>query len=238
MCGRFKVSRRKQEIEEAFEVESGDGELDDSSEEHALSHAAPRYNAAPGQEILAILQDANTPRRTLSLLRWGLVPRWAKDPSIGYKMINARSETVAEKPSFREPLRTRRCLIPADGFYEWRREGKAKTPFCFTLADDSLFAFAALWDEWRSPQGLLLHTCTILTTAPNALMRDVHDRMPVILPREHHDLWLDPGFSKVSELQSLLLPFPAEQMRRYRVSERVNSVKYDDAECAREVPAA
>ncbi len=233
MCGRFKVAKRKQEIEEAFEAESEPGETD-----LATNHSAPRYNAAPGQDILTIRQDARQPRRHLILLRWGLVPSWAKGPSIGYKMINARSETVAEKPSFREPLRSRRCLIPADGFYEWRREGKQKTPFCFAMADDSLFGLAALWDEWRSPQGLLLSTCTILTTAPNELMRDIHDRMPVILPREHYDMWLDPGFTKITELQPLLVPFPAAAMRRFQVSSRVNSVKYDDPECAREVPAA
>lgn len=232
MCGRFKVARRKEEIEEYFEAED---EADESAS--ALNSGAPRYNAAPGQAILALRQDGRTPRRRLSLLHWGLVPAWAKDPAIGYKMINARSETAAEKPSFREPLRTRRCLIPADGFYEWRREDKAKTPFCFTMVDNSLFALAGLWDEWRSPQGPVLTTCTILTTAPNQLMRGVHDRMPVILPREHYNRWLDPGFRNIRDLQALLRPFPAENMRCYAVGPRVNSVKYDDAECAREVSA-
>lgn len=228
MCGRFKVARKKEILEEAFDAVSDDG----------APEWAPRYNAAPGQAILAVRQDAQQPLRRLQPLRWGLVPHWANDPAVGYKMINARAETITERPSFREPLRKRRCLIPADGFYEWKREGKAKQPFCFTMADDSLFAFAAIWDQWRSPQGLLLETCSILTTAPNTLMQDVHDRMPVILPREHWKLWLDPGFTNSAALQPLLLPYAANAMRRYAVSPRVNNVKNDDAECAAEIPAA
>ena len=238
MCGRFRVARSKEILEEAFGAEES------VSADESLSPLdwSPRYNVAPGQAVVAVRQDAARPARRLSLLRWGLIPAWAKEAAIGYKMINARSETAADKPAFREALRKRRCLIPADGFYEWKRAGmgskKAKLPYCFTLADDSVFAFAGLWERWRSPQGPPVESCTILTTAPNELVRDVHDRMPVILAPDAYDLWLDPGFSRVEELQPLLKPYPAAAMRRYRVSPRVNQVKYDDAECAAEIEAA
>lgn len=222
------MARKKEIVEAAFDV---DCVLDDLE-------WVPRYNVAPGQEIVAVWQDAVRPVRVLSTLRWGLIPSWAKDASIGYKMINARSETVTEKPSFSDPLRSRRCLILADGFYEWKRVGKEKLPFCFTLADESVFAFAGLWERWKSPQGQMTESCTILTTKPNELMQDVHDRMPVILPHEVYDLWLDPGFKKVEELQPLLKPYPAAAMRRYRVSQRVNAVKNDDAECAAKIDVA
>jgi len=233
MCGRFKVARKKEILEEAFAA----------SDDLGAPDWTPRYNAAPGQAIAAVRQLPDRPTRTLSRLHWGLIPAWAKDASIGYKMINARAETVAEKPSFRSALRSRRCLIPADGFYEWQHSGREKLPWCFTLADDALFAFAGLWEEWRPPQGpsalaQTIQSCTILTTAPNELMRGVHDRMPVILAPQDYDLWLDPGFSRVEELQPLLRPYPAQAMRRYRVSPRVNQVKNDDPTCAEEVPAA
>ncbi len=228
MCGRFKVARKKEILEEAFDAE----------DDWSGADWKPRYNVAPGQRIAAVRQDADKPARRMSALHWGLIPFWAGDASIGYKMINARAETVAAKPSFREPLRRRRCLIPADGFYEWKHAGKEKLPFCFTLADESVFGFAGLWDRWKNPQGELVESCTILTTGPNALMRDVHDRMPVILAPDAYDLWLDPGFGNVEELQPLLQPYPAAAMRRYRVGPRVNQVKDDDPECAAEIAAA
>ena len=235
MCGRFKVARKKEILEEAFAA----------SDDLDAPDWIPRYNAAPGQAIAAVRQLPDRPSRTLTRLHWGLIPAWAKDASIGYKMINARAETVAEKPSFRSALRSRRCLIPADGFYEWQHSGREKLPWCFTMADSeaALFAFAGLWEEWRPPQipsapAQTIQSCTILTTTPNELMRGVHDRMPVILAPEHYDLWLDPGFSHVEELQALLRPYPAQAMRRYRVSPRVNQVKYDDPLCAEEVSAA
>lgn len=198
----------------------------------------PRYNVAPGQEIAVVRQDATEPVRRLLPMRWGLIPSWVEDSSVGYKMINARSETLATMPAFREPFRLRRCLIPADGFYEWKREGKSKLPFCFTLADEAVFAFAGIWERWKNPQGQWIKSCSILTTAANELTRDIHNRMPVILSREVYDLWLDPGFTGVSELQPLLKPYPAESMRRYPVSQRVNQVKNDDAECAAEIDPA
>lgn len=228
MCGRFRAARKKEVLEEAFGAVDG---LDDVG-------WVPRYNVAPGQDIVALRQSAVEPRPRISRLRWGLIPSWAKEPSIGYKMINARSETVTTKPSFSEPLRTGRCLIPADGFYEWKREGKLKLPFCFTWADESMFAFAGLWDRWRSPQGALIESCTILTTEPNELLQDIHDRMPVMLAPEAYELWLDPEFTNVAELRKLLKPYPAQKMRRYRVGPRVNQVANDDAECVAEIAAA
>ncbi len=165
-------------------------------------------------------------------MRWGLVPYWAEDASVGDKMINARSETAAEKPAFRESLQRCRCLIPADGFYEWPRRIKAKQAFYFGLSDDSLFAFAGLWDRWRAPDGTTLETCTILTTTPNQLLADVHDRMPVILPPTSYDLWLDPRFRDSAATTEMLKPYDAGRMRRYAVSTRVNSVTNDDSECS------
>jgi putative SOS response-associated peptidase YedK len=229
MCGRFRLARRKEILEEHFGAECA---LDDAE-------WSARYNVAPGQEIAVVRQDPANPVRRLEQLRWGLVPWWAKEPAIGYKMINARAETAAVRPAFRDALRARRCLVPADGFYEWKREGKRKLPFCFAMSGDEVFAFAGLWERWRSPQagvqGQTLESCAILTTAANQLMQDVHDRMPGILPPEAYELWLDPGFHKVAELTALLKPYPAAAMRRFRVSERVNQVQNDDAECAAEI---
>jgi putative SOS response-associated peptidase YedK len=150
-------------------------------------------------------------------------------------MINARAETVATMPAFRESLRKRRCLIPADAFYEWFKNEKAKTPFCFTMADDSIFAFAGIWGSWRNPEGKAIETCSIITTTPNALLIDIHDRMPVILPDDAYGLWLDPGFQKPDALCDLLKPFNPALMRRFEVSNRVNLVKNDDPECAEPV---
>jgi putative SOS response-associated peptidase YedK len=167
-------------------------------------------------------------------MRWGLIPFWAKDAKAGYKMINARAETIAEKPAFRESVLSRRCLIPADGFYEWSKKQRGKSPFCFTLTDDSVFAFAGIWDRWKNPERELVETCSIITTSANALLSDIHDRMPVILKGEDHERWLDPGFKQVDDILDLLKPYQADSMRRYCVSSRVNSVKNDDAACAEE----
>jgi putative SOS response-associated peptidase YedK len=228
MCGRFRIAQKKEILEAAFDADAVGDDLD----------WVPRYNVAPGQEIVVVRQDAGKSMRRLSHMRWGLIPSWTNDPSMGFKMINARSEDAAAKPSFREPLRSRRCLIPSDGFYEWKREGKKKLPFCFTLADGSVFALAGIWDRWKNERGQWIESCSILTTTSNELVREVHDRMPVILSADVYERWLDPGFTKVSELQSLLKPYSAEGMRRYRVSQRVNQVAYDDAECAAEIDPA
>ncbi|HVJ05553.1 MAG TPA: SOS response-associated peptidase [Candidatus Saccharimonadales bacterium] len=227
MCGRFRIAQKKEILEAEFEAEVNDD-----------LEWVPRYNAAPGQDVAVVRQDKERPIRKLSQMRWGLIPSWTNDPRIGFKTINARAETVATVAAFREPFRLRRCLIPADGFYEWKREGKAKLPFCFTLTDGGVFAFAGLWDRWKSPQGQWVTSCSILTTTANEVAKDVHDRMPVILPRDVYDVWLDPGFQNVQKLRALLNPYPAAAMRRYRVSQRVNKVENDDAECAEEIEAA
>ena len=223
MCGRYRLSRRKQLIQQYF----------DTAEEVDWE---PRYNIAPSQQVGIVRQDRTKPERHLSLARWGLIPFWAKDPNIGFKTINARSETAPSKPAFREAFRTRRCLVPADGFYEWQRSGKAKQPFHFGMGDDSLFAFAGLWDRWKDPTGQVVESCSILTTTPNALLADVHNRMPAILSPENYDLWLDPGLERVNAVTELLSPFDARLMKRYPVSNRVNFVKNDDPDCA--VPLA
>jgi putative SOS response-associated peptidase YedK len=188
----------------------------------------PRYNIAPTQPVPVVRQPANSVR-ALSLLRWGLIPAWASDPSIGFKTINARSETVTTTASFSQPFRSQRCLIPADGFYEWKRTGRTKQPFCFEVSEGAVFAFAGLWDRWIDPQGKIVETCTILTTTPNALLADFHDRMPVILNPGDFDLWLNSGSTEV--LLRLLRPY-AGPMRWFPVSTRVNHVQNDDADCS------
>ena len=181
MCGRYRLSRRKQIIEEHFDVVSGEEDWE------------PRYNIAPTQLVPAIRQHPREPRRDLSFLRWGLIPSWANDASGAARMINARAETAATLPAFRDALQHRRCLIPADGFYEWRRSSTAKQPYCFEVRDGELFAFAGLWERWKDPSGQWIRSCSILTTTANAVTSAVHDRMPVILSRDDYDLWLDPG---------------------------------------------
>jgi len=226
MCGRYQLSRRKQIIEEQFD--SAPWEEDWS----------PRFNIAPTQPVPVIRQNPKEPVRTLSLMKWGLVPYWAKDPSIATNTINAKSETAATKPAFRDPLKFRRCLIPADGFYEWSRTGKTKQPFCFEVNGGELFAFAGLWDGWKVSNGQWVKTCSILTTTPNAVTSAVHDRMPVILDPDSYDLWLDPGMQNVAAASELLKPFDARLMRCYPVSSRVNHVGNDDEECSRPVELA
>jgi putative SOS response-associated peptidase YedK len=181
-----------------------------------------------------IRQHPKEPRRDLSLMRWGLVPSWAKNASGAAGMINARSETAATKPAFRDALKARRCLIPADGFYEWLRDGKAKQTICFEV-NNGLFAFAGLWERWRDPSGQWVKSCSILTTTPNAVTSAIHDRMPVILDRDSFDLWLDPGMQNVAAISELLKPYDARLMRCYPVSSRVNHVAFDDDECSRPV---
>jgi putative SOS response-associated peptidase YedK len=225
MCGRYRLTRKKEILAEHFGIEPND-------------NWQPRYNVAPTQNVAVVRQDSEQPRRIGSTMRWGLIPFWAKDASIGYKMINARCETIAEKPAYRDALKKRRCLISADGFYEWQKNGKAKTPFCFTLGEDTVFAFAGIWERWKNPEGQFVETFSIITTTPNALCQDVHDRMPVILPDEHYDLWLDPGFHNTEELCALLKPYDAAQMKRHEVSTRVNAVKNDDPSCAEPVERA
>lgn len=227
MCGRYRLSAKERYIAAHFD-------LDDSE-----VRWTPRYNIAPTQEAAVIRQDREKPRRKFFLMRWGLIPYWAKDASIGFKTINAMCETAAEKPAFREAMRKRRCLVPADGFYEWRKLGrKEKQPYNIGMADDSVFAFAGLWERWADPAGAAVKTFTILTTAANPLLTGIHDRMPVIVKPEDYDLWLDPGMTDPAGVADLLKPLDARLMKKYPVSMRVGNADNDDAEIIREVTAA
>ncbi len=226
MCGRYRLTAKERYIRDHFGLD----------EDPAWT---PRWNIAPTQPIAAVRQDPKAPKRNFSLMRWGLIPYWAKDPSIGFKTINAVSETAVDKPAFREAMKRRRCLIPADGFYEWQKIGqKEKQPYNFGMMDDSDFAFAGLWERWRDPAGPVVETCTILTSKPNALVGSVHDRMPVILKPEDYDLWLDPGVTDAALVSDCLKPFDARLMKKYAVSTRVSRTENDDPECAQEIPPA
>ena len=195
-----------------------------------------RYNIAPSQPIATV---PNLPEPKIELFQWGLVPHWAKDPAIGNRMINARAESLAQKNAFKTPLKRRRCIIPASGFYEWKKNSdKTKTPMYITRADGRPLGLAGLWDTWHDPAGGELRTCTIITTAPNELMATIHDRMPLILPESQYKLWLDPEEMKPEELEPLLAPFPAGQMRMHPVSRAVNSPKTDAPECIRPIEDA
>jgi len=180
----------------------------------------PRYNIAPTQDVLTVTSNGE---RHAQFMRWGLVPLWAKDLKIGYRMINAKSESLAEKASFRNAFKKRRCLVLADGFYEWRKEGKEKIPTYIFLKSREPFAFARLWETWNSPEDEVIRSCTIVTTEPNPFMQHIHNRMPVMLPEEAEALWLDPLTEDPEVLKRLLVPYAAELMESYTVSTMVNS---------------
>ncbi|RKN72378.1 SOS response-associated peptidase [Paenibacillus ginsengarvi] len=224
MCGRYTITISLEELLLRFHI---DGEF-------TLYHR-PRYNIAPGQLVPAIINDGRHNR--IGDLKWGLVPSWAKDESGASRMINARAETIAEKPAYRQPLERKRCLIPADGFYEWKKKegGTGKQPMRITLRDEAPFALAGLYDIWLAPDGRKVSTCTIVTTSPNELMTDIHDRMPVILRPEHESVWLDRGVRDVRLLQDMLKPYPAEAMQAYPVSAIVGNVNNEGPECARRI---
>ncbi len=204
MCGRYTLTADAASIQLAFNLDS-------------IPDWQPRYNIAPSQ-LAPVITGKNA--RRLSFLKWGLVPSWAKDAAIGSKMINARAETAAEKPSFRAAFKRRRCLIPADGFFEW--QGSRKTPMYIHLENRTLFAFAGLWESRANPDGSKLETCAILTAEANELIRPLHHRMAVILAPENYDVWLSPQEVETAALMSLLSPHPAEKMRAYEVSRQVN----------------
>ena len=219
MCGRFTISKKIGDLAERFNVEV----------EEAIY--SPVFNAAPGQNLPVIISGE---QNKLLFFRWGLVPFWAKNSSEGYKMINARGEGIMEKSSFKKLMERKRCLVPADGFYEWKKNGKNKTPFRFCLNDNSLFAFAGLWDSWKDNNNTLLHSFTIITTAANELILPVHDRMPVILSQETEHLWLSEN-AEINTFLPLLQPFPAHLMKGYPVSELVGNPRNNFPELIEEV---
>ena len=215
MCGRFALAIGAYEAQVAFPT-------------FIFPDAMPeRYNIAPGQPVLAL---PNTGEKRPQMCKWGLIPPWAKDPKMGSRLINARSETLSEKPSFRSAYKRRRCIVPATGFYEWQRQKEGqKVPMYIALQSGQPFGFAGLWETWFSPDGSELDTCTIITTEPNTLTADIHSRMPVILPPESYSEWLSPN--ERNDLQDLLKPFPAEAMTAHAVSPRVNAPTNDDSDC-------
>lgn len=196
-----------------------------------LSDLTPRYNIAPSQAVVSVRMNSGSTSREGVMLKWGLIPSWAKDPAMGMKLINARAETVAEKPSFRKAFRQRRCLVLADGFYEWQKEGQTKQPYYIRMKDERPFAFAGLWEHWTDAEGNVLETCALLTTEPNEIMTPIHHRMPVILNPNAYDLWLDPTLHDVSRLTTLLQSYPAEEMMANPVSRLVNNARFDDPRC-------
>jgi len=218
MCGRY------------FLTHPGDVLAADLRLEGAVE-VTPRYNIAPTQRV-PIVRAGDTGARETSTARWGLVPVWAKDPAIGHRLINARAESVAEKPSFRDSFRKRRCLIPASGFFEWSKEGAAKQPWLLRRPDGGPLAFAGLWSRWRDPgSDEELESFAILTTTPNAVAALVHDRMPVILDEPARSLWLDPVADPKNDLSPLLRPCPAEELEAFPVSRRVNNPRHDEPSC-------
>lgn len=221
MCGRFAQRTPTKTLVKEFQVND-------------MPDIEPRYNIAPTQDILSIRQIDDG--REAAMLKWGLVPSWAKDVSTGAKLINARSETVTEKPSFREAFKKRRCIIPADGFYEWQRTGGKKQPYFFRMQNEHPFGFAGLWEKWKATDGQVLETCTILTTEANEVLQPVHDRMPVILHREDYELWLDSDVRKMDLVKELLSPYPASEMMSYPVGTSINSPLNQGVELIEQVP--
>ena len=218
MCGRFSQTATPAMIAQQFDVA-------------VPPLFAPRYNIAPSQPVVAIRIEPDTATRQLVLLRWGLIPSWAKDPKIGFQCINAKAETVAEKPSFRSAFKKRRCLVVATGFYEWQVQGRTKQPMWIGLRSRRPFAFAGLWEHWKPAEGEPLETCTIITTEPNDLMAPIHNRMPVILAPASYDQWLDPTFQHIESLNALLRPYPSEELTAYTVSTLVNNPRHDVPQC-------
>jgi putative SOS response-associated peptidase YedK len=230
MCGRFLNKLPAAEIARIFVTRN------------PLPNYPARFNIAPTDPVLAVRFNHKTKERTLDAPRWGLVPHWAKDLNMRSRMINARAEGVAILPAFRDAFKSRRCLIPASGFYEWQKTGGTRQPFAIVPEGDPLFAFAGLWENWRDKNAGAgaewIRTCTIITGQPNDLVAPIHDRMPVILPREAWAMWLGEEPADEGSLRGLLKPFPAERMRTYPISTRVNSVKNDDAALIEPVMAA
>jgi putative SOS response-associated peptidase YedK len=221
MCGRYSITKPIDAVRRIFGVESA-------------INFPPRYNVAPTQDV-PVVRISETGKRELVMLRWGLIPRWAKDAAIGSRLINARAETITEKPSFRDAFIKRRCLVVADGFYEWQKIGEKKQPWRITLASEEPFGFVGLWERWTSPDGPVIESATIITTNANDLCRPIHDRMPAIIAPSDQERWLVTDRSYA--LLDMLQPYPASEMRAYRVSTAVNNVRNDGPECIAEVAA-
>ncbi|HJP18319.1 MAG TPA: SOS response-associated peptidase [Nitrospinota bacterium] len=216
MCGRFSLNCNTSDIVKEFNVDK------------ALAELKPSYNIAPSQMVAAIINDGSN---CLVQFKWGLIPSWAKDRAIGNKMINARGETLSEKPSFKNALKKNRCLIIADGFYEWKKEGKQKIPFYIRLKTKKPFGFAGLFDKWISPDGKEIKSCAIVTTQSNKLLKPVHHRMPVIIPKDKEGLWLDPAIEDIKETLPILNSYSSDEMEYYEVSKTVNSPANNSPEC-------
>jgi putative SOS response-associated peptidase YedK len=221
MCGRFAQRSDPKRLAREFKVAE-------------VPPIEARYNIAPTQEILGVYESVEG--REMKFFKWGLIPSWAKDASMGARLINARSETVEEKPAFREAFKRRRCIIPADGFYEWQRREDKKQPFFFQLKDERPFGFAGLWERWQGTTGEAIESCAILTTEANEVLRPVHDRMPVILHSADYELWLDEDVRKRELLRELLRPYPAEEMTSYPVSTAINSPHHQGATLIERMP--
>ncbi|MGB8954969.1 MAG: SOS response-associated peptidase [Tumebacillaceae bacterium] len=217
MCGRFTMTANPEELMERY------------GGEQLTFEYQPRYNIAPTQMIPAVIETEG--QRRIGQLRWGLIPAWAKDEKIAYSTINAKAETVHEKPAFRNSFKRKRCLLPADGFYEWQKTDGKKQPMRIVLKDKAIFSMAGIYDTWISPEGIKVHTCSIITTKPNKLMEPIHDRMPVILRREDEAIWLDREKQDVELLHSLLVPYPEDEMFAYPVAAMVGNVRNDLPEC-------
>ena len=226
MCGRFTISISENELrdylKESFDIEEAKSDFE-----------LPRYNVAPGQPVISIINDGKKNR--VGLFKWGLVPPFAKDEKIGINLINAKSETLVDKPSFKPSFQSKRCVILANGFFEWRKEEKGKTPMHILMTDHSIFPMAGLWSTYIKADGSKLHTTTIITTSANELVSSIHDRMPVILTEESKKIWLNPNIKDFPTLQKILMPYDTNKMKAYRVSSLVNTATNDSAECIEEV---
>jgi len=221
MCGRFTLRTPAKDIAEVFNLDH-------------VPDLQLRFNIAPSQNVAAVRLDREGRKRELTMLRWGLIPFWADDPKTGYKMINARAETVAKKPSFRNAFKKRRCLIVADGFYEWQKTNGKKQPFLIHMQDDRPFAFAGLWERWKGGDEVI-ESCTIIVTETNEVLEPIHDRMPVILSPDDYDFWLDSEFEGKEKLEEMLRPYTGDDLEAYPVSTMVNNPTNDVEECVERV---
>jgi len=223
MCGRYTLTTPIERLSEKFQFQQ-------------IIPLKPRHNIAPSQSVAVVRYTAEDSERKLSMLLWGLISAWVQDPAKSTKPINAKSETVAEKPMFREAFKRRRCLIPADGFYEWKQEDGRKQPVYIRMKDGDPFAFAGLWEHWEGKEGQTIESCTILTTEPNDLLSQIHNRMPVILAQKDYEQWLNLDLHDIAHLNPLLQPYPADSMTAFPVNLRVNNPRHDDPLCIEPLP--